>query len=98
MLARAVSSELFDEGGTQHHGPPLWPGMLEALAGAPLGVNELAQRFAVAQPTASNHLKLLREAGLVSNDAGLDRHKLVVDGRAVSELLGGLGKTVLPDQ
>ncbi|MHB1497627.1 MAG: ArsR/SmtB family transcription factor [Acidimicrobiales bacterium] len=72
--------------------------MLEALAATPLGVNELAQRFAVAQPTASNHLKLLREAGIVSNGAGSDRHKLVVDARAVSELLGGLGKTVLPDQ
>ena len=72
--------------------------MLEALAAAPLGVNDLAQRFAIAQPTASNHLKLLREAGLVSNGVGSDRHKLVVDARAVSELLGGLGKAVLPDQ
>lgn len=72
--------------------------MLEALAAAPLGVSELAQRFAVAQPTASNHVKLLREAGLVSNGTGPDRHKLVVEAGTVTELLGGLGDAVLPDR
>jgi len=70
--------------------------MLEALAAAPLGVSDLAQRFAIAQPTASNHVKLLREAGLVSNGAGPDRHRLVVEAGSVAELLGGLGDAVLP--
>jgi hypothetical protein len=70
--------------------------MLEALSVAPLGVSELAQRFRVAQPTASNHVKLLREAGLVSNGAGPDRHKLRVQEGAVATLLENLGGAVLP--
>jgi DNA-binding transcriptional ArsR family regulator len=70
--------------------------MLEALSVAPLGVSELAQRFRVAQPTASNHVKLLREAGLVSNGAGPDRHKLMVQEGAVAALLESLGGAVLP--
>ena len=70
--------------------------MLEALTVAPLGVSELAQRFRVAQPTASNHVKLLREAGLVSNGAGPDRNKLVVQEGAVAALLESLGGAVLP--
>lgn len=69
--------------------------MLEALAVAPGTVGELAERFAVAQPTASNHMKLLREAGLVTNGAGADRRKLVAAPGALAEIVNELGDLAL---
>jgi DNA-binding transcriptional ArsR family regulator len=41
--------------------------IVEALAeGRELSVNEIVKMFAVSQPTISEHLRVLREAGLVS--------------------------------
>ena len=39
--------------------------MLELLADSPRSVGELTARFAMSQPAVSQHLKELREAGLV---------------------------------
>lgn len=39
--------------------------MLDALAGGPATVNELAARLPIARPGVSRHLRVLREAGLV---------------------------------
>jgi len=39
--------------------------MLELLASGPLPVSEIAKRLDITQPAASQHLALLREAGLV---------------------------------
>src|SRR4029077_4752578 len=40
--------------------------ILAALASRPRTVTELAERFGLAQPTVSNHIKMLDEAGLIT--------------------------------
>ena len=42
-------------------------GMVDHLVQGPSTVSELARHFGIAQPTASNHVKLLRDAGLVTD-------------------------------
>jgi len=61
--------------------------MLVALGSSPLTVSELASHFSLAQPTVSNHVKVLREAGLVSAGENGDRRKLVVQPDVLSDLL-----------
>ena len=39
--------------------------IVELLRSGPRGVNEIAERLALAQPQVSKHLKVLKEAGLV---------------------------------
>jgi ArsR family transcriptional regulator len=58
--------------------------MLDTLAQAPRTITELASLFGVAQPTVSNHIKVLREAGLVGS-ATVGRG-LVVRAEAVDDL------------
>src|SRR3954467_13301025 len=40
--------------------------ILRMLAGGELGATEIASKFAVTQPAISQHLKILRDAGLVN--------------------------------
>ena len=61
--------------------------MLEALRSAPRSVTELATYFSLAQPTVSNHVKLLRDAGVVSNGVEGDRRKLVLQPDVLADLL-----------
>lgn len=70
--------------------------ILDALRGGGRTVGELAQSFALAQPTVSNHVKLLRDAGLVAEDRQGRRRLLVVRPEAVEDLLRGL-QDVLAD-
>ena len=60
--------------------------VLSALARTDMTITEVARRFSLSQPTVSNHVKMLREAGLVTqrND-GRNRY-LVVQRDAVQEL------------
>jgi DNA-binding transcriptional ArsR family regulator len=60
--------------------------MLEALRWGPLTVGELATRFSLAQPTVSNHIKVLREAGIVSHGSDGGR-RLVVQREVLADLL-----------
>ncbi|MDE3085198.1 MAG: winged helix-turn-helix transcriptional regulator [Acidobacteriota bacterium] len=64
--------------------------ILDALRAGPRTVGELASSFALAQPTVSNHVKLLRDAGLVADERRGRRRELVVRGDAVEDLLAGL--------
>lgn len=64
--------------------------ILEALRGSPRSVTELATHFSLAQPTVSNHVKLLRDAGIVSNGADGDRRKLVLQPDVLADLLAHL--------
>lgn len=41
--------------------------ILEALSEGPLAVTEIASRLPISRPAVSRHLKLLREAGLVTD-------------------------------
>ncbi|MEM7718717.1 MAG: metalloregulator ArsR/SmtB family transcription factor [Pseudomonadota bacterium] len=44
---------------------PLRQGILDALQGTPMTVRDLTDRFDTSQPVMSQHLKVLRDAGLV---------------------------------
>jgi len=65
--------------------------ILSQLARSPSTVTELARQFGVAQPTISNHIKLLRDAGLVTSGAGGGRRELVADQRNIRQLMAELG-------
>lgn len=61
--------------------------ILDSLRSGPRTVTEIASSFSLAQPTVSNHVKLLRDAGLVANGPDDQRRKLVVQHDVVADLL-----------
>jgi DNA-binding transcriptional ArsR family regulator len=61
--------------------------MLDALRSGPRTVTEMAAAFSLAQPTVSNHVKVLRDAGLVTDVRTGTRRELVVQYDVVEELL-----------
>jgi DNA-binding transcriptional ArsR family regulator len=65
--------------------------MLQALRWRAMTVSELATHFSLAQPTVSAHVKLLREAGVISNRIEGGQRKLVVQQEALNALLEHLG-------
>lgn len=64
--------------------------ILDTLRRGPRSVTELATAFSLAQPTVSNHVKLLRDAGLVGDVRHGRRRQLVVQVEEVDRLVGGL--------
>jgi DNA-binding transcriptional ArsR family regulator len=64
--------------------------ILDALRSGPRTVSEIAAAFSLAQPTVSNHVKLLRDAGLVTDVRNGTRRNLVVQGAVVEELIASL--------
>jgi biotin operon repressor len=62
--------------------------LLQLLGEQPRTIGELADAIGVAQPTVSNHVKMLREAGVVRphGDAAAGRRLLDVNGEAVTSL------------
>jgi DNA-binding transcriptional ArsR family regulator len=50
-------------------GDPTRRAIFERLAGGPRAVGELAAEFPVSRPAVSQHLKVLKEAGLVVDEA-----------------------------
>ncbi len=68
-------------------------GLLRLLALEERGVGELAAALGVSQPTVSNHVKLLREAGLLeSPNASGERRRLKLQEDALDRLLAELGR------
>lgn len=70
--------------------------LLEELSGGERSVGDLVAALGVSQPTASKHLRVLREAGLVDTRAQGQRRFYCLDSSpltAVSEWLTGLGVT-----
>jgi ArsR family transcriptional regulator len=68
--------------------------MLDALGRRELTITELTEMFGLAQPTVSNHVKLLRDAGVVVNGTNGTRRQLVVQRTVVEEMLDGLREIV----
>jgi DNA-binding transcriptional ArsR family regulator len=64
--------------------------MLDALRNGPRTVSQIAAAFSLAQPTVSNHVKVLRDAGLVSDQRDGTKRNLVVQHAEVEELLASL--------
>ena len=65
-------------------------GIVDLLVKGPSTVSELARQFGIAQPTASNHVKLLRDAGLVTEVRIGSRRQLALDPTTVGDLVGHL--------
>ena len=71
--------------------------LLYALSERPRTVNELANDLGITQPTASRHLKLLRERGMVrAKRAGTSVEYRLADDRLIQAL--DLLRSVLRDQ
>jgi len=71
--------------------------MLYALVDAPRNVNDLAESLNLSQPTASRHLKILRQQGLVVGEReGLYIYYRLTDERIIEAL--DLLRTILNDR
>lgn len=62
--------------------------IIEALKSEPKAVGSLVTELEISQPTVSKHLKVLREANLVSMTAAGQRRIYSIDTEAVEVLLG----------
>jgi len=77
-------------------GDPTRLSILDALAQGSAPIGALAARFGLAQPTISNHVRVLREAGLVAgSDPGTRRALELVPG-GLDELLTELAAVAAP--
>lgn len=70
--------------------------ILDALIDGPCTVSDIATSFTLAQPTVSNHIKQLRDAGLVKNDVNGARRDLLVQPDAIADLLSHLESVLRP--
>ncbi|MGD1034339.1 MAG: metalloregulator ArsR/SmtB family transcription factor [Candidatus Dormibacteria bacterium] len=64
--------------------------IVEVLRATPSTVSDLAELFSLAQPTISNHVKILRDAGIVANGTRGGRRELVLQHGVLDELLDHL--------
>jgi len=60
--------------------------VFERLRAGPMSVTEIAAQLPVSRPAVSQHLKILREAGLVRDEADGTRRLYEVDPRGIDEL------------
>lgn len=75
---------------------PTRPAILDTLQSWPRTVTEIAASFSLAQPTVSNHVKILRQAGFLAEQRVGTRHNLVVRAEAVDDVLGDLSEVLRP--
>jgi DNA-binding transcriptional ArsR family regulator len=59
--------------------------IVEMLRGGPKAVGELARRLPVSRPAVSQHLKVLREAGLVNHHADGTRNVYSIRAEGIAE-------------
>jgi DNA-binding transcriptional ArsR family regulator len=67
-------------------GDPTRRAIIACLAEQPLAVVEIADRLPVSRPAVSQHLKMLKDNGLVSEEAAGRRHVYRLNAVAVSAL------------
>jgi DNA-binding transcriptional ArsR family regulator len=68
-------------------GDPTRRALFELLATGPRSVGELAKGFPVSRPAVSQHLKVLKDAGLVTAEAGPGNRRLYhVDAAGVARV------------
>jgi ArsR family transcriptional regulator len=72
--------------------------ILDALSRSALTVTDLASMFSLAQPTVSNHVKVLRDAGFVGNGTDGQRRSLLVRHDVVSDVVDHLQSTLAPSE
>jgi DNA-binding transcriptional ArsR family regulator len=66
--------------------------IFEQLAHGPRAVGELAEQFPVSRPAVSQHLKVLKDAGLVADRRDGSRRLYSVDRRGVAAMRAYLDK------
>jgi DNA-binding transcriptional ArsR family regulator len=66
--------------------------ILEQLAPGPCTVNSLAERLTLSQPTASKHLRVLREAGFVSVRAEAQKRWYVLNPAPLQQVDAWIGR------
>lgn len=69
-------------------GDPTRRAIFERLAGGPLAVGELARDLPVSRPAVSQHLKVLKEAGLVVDRADGTRRLYQLDPTGIEAVRG----------
>ncbi len=67
-------------------GDPHRRALLELLLERPRSVGELVERLKLSQPSTSKHLKVLREAGLVSVRREAQRRVYALEPRPIAEI------------
>src|SRR5512147_2200055 len=67
-------------------GDPTRQQIVEQLRGGPCTVSQLAERLPVTRPAVSQHLKVLREAGLVTESRAGVRHYFALDSASLDAL------------
>jgi len=67
-------------------GDPHRRGLLELLLEGPRAVGELVERTKLSQPSTSKHLRVLREAGLVSVRREAQRRVYALEPRPIAEI------------
>jgi DNA-binding transcriptional ArsR family regulator len=60
--------------------------IVELLAGGERSAGDLARRFTLTQPAVSQHLRTLRNAGLVQSRRDAQRRMYSIDGRGLAEI------------
>ena len=73
-------------------GRPTRRHIIETLAGGESAFGDLADRFAISRPAVSQHLKVLREAGLVSVRKDAQRRIYRLNSEGLVEVEGWLEK------
>ena len=67
-------------------GDPTRQAIIERLAAGPLSVGDLARQFPVSRPAVSQHLKVLKDAGLVTDRRAGNRRIYQVDPDGIEAL------------
>ena len=67
-------------------GDPTRRAIFERLSGGPLPVGEIARNLPVSRPAVSQHLKVLKDAGLVLDTADGNRRLYRIDPRGIDGL------------
>lgn len=70
--------------------------ILLMLRDEPLSAGQIADRFAISRPAVSRHLRVLREAGLVSDEADGRRRVYTLVTAPLDELTGWLARLTRP--
>lgn len=70
--------------------------ILLMLRDEPLSAGQIADRFEITRPAVSRHLRVLREAGLVRDEADGRRRVYTLVTSPLDELVGWLGRLMRP--
>ncbi len=70
---------------------PTRRGMLERLAAGETNVHTLAEPYAISQPAASKHLRVLERAGLIQRNRVGREHRIRIDPRPIEQARTWIG-------